>query len=44
MRSDEKRRRTTMLDDLEDVTIIMNLLELQIRLRAETDSIENQKE
>jgi len=38
--SDDEAARSE--DDFEDISVVTNLLEIQSRLRARTDSIENQ--
>jgi hypothetical protein len=41
MRPDEDDQNSATKEDLDDICILRNLLELQSRLRAKTDSMEN---
>jgi len=44
MRPDENDRGSNDNEDLGDIRILKNLLELQSRLRAKTDSMENESD
>ncbi|MBO0888579.1 hypothetical protein J2P12_05705 [Candidatus Bathyarchaeota archaeon] len=44
MRTGEKDQTHDHADDLEDISIVKNLLELQSRLKSRTDSIETLSE
>lgn len=44
MRPDENDQSSTDNEDLGDIRILKNLLELQSRLRAKTDSMENESD
>jgi hypothetical protein len=44
MRPDEDEQTSTAREDLDDIRILKNLLELQSRLRARTDSMENESD
>lgn len=44
MRPEENDQSSTENEDLGDIRILKNLLELQSRLRAKTDSMENESD